>query len=118
MKASMTIAGILLFSVSAFAGETPTKQALQVDFNRMIEDNNTSRNEMRKDINAKADKAVEAHAKADTQADKKKVINFVDVEVGWGEAPPIVDRRYDSVGEARVYNMNEDDLKNRENQGF
>lgn len=114
MKASITIAGILLFSVSAFAGETPTKQALQVDFNRMIEDNNTSRAEMRKDINEKAQTAEQAK----TKVDKSKVINFVDVEVGWGEAPPVVDRRYDSVGEARIYKMNEEDLENQSaNQG-
>ena len=109
MKVSMTIAALMLstVSVSAFAGGT-TKQALQVDFNRMIEDNNSHRAEMRKDINAKAHALDEAEHKAE----KEKVINFVDVEVGWGEAPPIVDRRYDSVGEARVYNLNEGDLEN------
>jgi hypothetical protein len=100
MKASVTIAGLLLtFSASAFAGGTATKQALQVDFNRMIEDNNAHTAEIRNDINAKAQALDEAQ-----KAEKQKVINFVDVEVGWGEAPTVVDRRYDSVGEARIYN--------------
>jgi hypothetical protein len=109
MKASLTIASLLLtFSASAFAGGTATKQALQVDFNRMIEDNNAHQAEIRNDINAKAQALDE-----EQQAEKQKVINFVDVEVGWGEAPPVVDRRYDSVGEARIYKMSEAS----ENQG-
>lgn len=101
---------IASLSSAAFAESTATKAALRVDFNRMIEDNNTAKAEIKKDIDVKA----QALHNASVDAERAKVIDFVDVEVGWGEAPPIVDRRYDSTGPARVYNMNEIDLENQE----
>jgi hypothetical protein len=73
----------------------------------MIEDNNTAKEVIKKDIDLKA----AALQKEQEDAERAKVIDFVDVEVGWGEAPPIVDRRYDSVGDARLYKMNEQDLE-------
>ncbi len=112
MKALIQIAALMIagMSASAFADSTVTKAALHVDFNRMIEDNNIAKVEMKKDIDQKA----QALQDASDKAEREKIIDFVDVEVGWGEAPPIVDRRYDSVGEARLYNMNDKDLESHE----
>ena len=86
------------------ADVTTTKPALKVDFNRMIDDGNGKKDELHK--------AVDQHASITEQDEKKlqkkAVTDFIDVEVSWGangDQAPVVDRRFDSVGEARPANI-------------
>lgn len=96
----MSLIVIASFSVVGHAGSSVSKGNTRIDFNRMIDDNNNTRNELQKDIDVKANAAL---ASQDTAADRAKVVDFVDVELGWGETAPLVDRRFNSVGEATVY---------------
>ena len=76
--------------VAAHADVADQKTATRIDFNRMIDDNNTARAELKKNIDQNTLQAKEE------EAERIKVIKFTDVEVGWGVAPP-VSRKYDSV---------------------
>jgi hypothetical protein len=115
MKAQMSIRLKILSAIvvamsgtSAFAGSADAKASTRIDFNRMINDNNNTRTVLQKDIDAKAAAAV---LDGDSEAERATVIDFVDVEVGWGESAPVVDRRFNSIGEARPYVMDETALK-------
>jgi hypothetical protein len=111
MKAQVKIISLIVVAVtgsSAFAGATDMKTSTRIDFNRMINDNNNTRTVLHKDIDAKASAAV---LDGDSEAERATVVDFVDVEVGWGESAPVVDRRFDSIGEARPYVMDETALK-------
>lgn len=88
----------MTFSLAALAESPVSKSALRVDFNKMIEENNVQRKEIKQDVDAAvADEKVQQKT-----ADKSKAIDFIDVEIGVGQAPSVVDRRYDSVGEPRL----------------
>lgn len=117
MKAYYQIAALMLIAGLGFQAQAQfneKKAPTRIDFNRMINDNNNTRSELKKDIDQKANAAASEEDDAQVATDKKKVVDFVDVEVGWGENPPVVDRRFDSVGEARPYKMNEEDLQPKE----
>jgi hypothetical protein len=93
---------LLVLGLVANAAMATEKPATQVDFNKMIDQNNTTRTELHKGLDGQAAKL----PAKDATEERLKVIDFVDVEVGWGEAPPVVDRRYDSVSEPRIVNLN------------
>ncbi len=105
MKAQMKIASLLVLTLigsSAFAGASDLKTSTRIDFNKMINDNNNTRTTLHKDIDKQASQAV---LNGDSEAERAKVIDFVDVEVGWGESAPVVDRRFDSIGAATPYTV-------------
>ncbi|HMN68932.1 MAG TPA: hypothetical protein PKC28_10375 [Bdellovibrionales bacterium] len=109
MKAQVRTLLLAIFSLSAVAAtadEMPTKTATRIDFNRMIDENNSARTDLKKDIDQAAqDRQSPTRGEP---ADRAKVIDFIDVEVGVGEAPQTADRRFNSVNAARVYQMNEE----------
>ena len=107
MKAHFKMIGLLVVAItgaSAFAGAADMKTSTRIDFNRMINDNNNTRTELHKGLDAKASTA---ELNGDSEAERATVVDFVDVEVGWGESAPVVDRRFDSIGKARPYVMDE-----------
>lgn len=88
MKTLLLIAFGLSTSVAMaeFEKHSPT----QIDFNKMIELNNQQVREKKKEISQNG-----FGARPSNQRDDSKVVtDFLDVEVGWGEAPQVVDRRY------------------------
>lgn len=93
----LTLMMLSLVAVSASAEVSERKPVTKIDFNNMIDQNNNTRKELKDGIDASA----QDQAALEERTEKTKVIDFIDVEVGWGEAPPIVDRRFDSVDEDR-----------------
>lgn len=102
MKSKWILASLLLtgLSMSAFAEQSKTR----IDFNRMIDENNHERTALYKDLGNKVDNTLNG----ESEAERAKVVDFVDVEVGWGEGAPVVDRRFDSIGKSRPYKLNEE----------
>jgi hypothetical protein len=114
MKAQMKIAGLMVLAFlgsAAMADASDAKTSTRIDFNRMIDDNNNARKVLHKDIDQKA---AAAATDGESDAERAKVVDFVDVEVGWGESAPVVDRRFDSIGAARPYKMNEEALETQD----
>lgn len=87
----ISLFGVVLFSSTAFAEE---KSATRIKFNELIDDNNLKRAEL--------SKRVEAQKTRDESKEKSDVIDFINLEVGIGEAPALVDRRYNNVGAIKV----------------
>lgn len=95
--------GTLLFFVSLPAlADLGEKAPLQINFNEMIEETAGQKAELENKMDShynteELDLEVE---------DSQKVIDFVDVEVQWGESPQVVDRRFNSIDEPRVEELN------------
>ena len=91
------MAFIFLSAAPVAHAELGDKAPLQVDFNKMIVNTNQKKKALaagiKKTINGEDTKAA-----AKDSTDTNRVSNFVDVEIGWGKAPRVVDRRFDSVG--------------------
>lgn len=88
-----------LTSGAAMAEVSEHKPVTKIDFNGMIDANDKTRTELKKDLDATVEEAA-----LQERADKAKVVDFVDLEVGWEEGTPVVerpvsDRRYNSVDE-------------------
>ncbi len=96
-----TLVLILLgFSSSMALAEFEKHSPQSIDFNKMIESNSGEVHKMKKDISKNG---FGSRPKVDSRnADSKKVVDFLDVEVGWGETPKVVDRRFNSVDEPKV----------------
>ncbi len=100
MKAQLAILMILgLVGSVATAEVSERKPVTKIDFNGMIDANEKTRGELKKTIDEDVREAA-----LQEQADKAKVVDFVDLEVGWEEGTPVVerpvsDRRYNSVDE-------------------
>lgn len=101
MKKAAVVVTFSLYSALSFAGTVTVrkpvvnKEPLKVDFHQMIVTSGEEKRQLQQDITAEdtAEKEVskaEAYAK---QKQEQKVIDFVDVEIGVGEAPAMVDRR-------------------------
>lgn len=101
-----TVAMLLLsaYSAMSFANTVivrkpvVNKEPLKVDFHNMIVTTGEEKRQLQQDITAqdRAEEKVGETAKADAlkkQKEEQKVIDFVDVEIGVGEAPAMVDRR-------------------------
>ncbi len=87
----------LSFSTSAFA-EFEKHEPAKINFNQMIEANHRENLKIQDDLSRKGfGQRPAGHKKM-----KKQVTDFLDAEVGWGEAPKVVDRRFNSVGEPKV----------------
>lgn len=89
MKNTLAIALITLIPSLGFA-DLGKKEPLKVDFHNMIVNSYHERAALATDV-SKDEKNNQA------QADAKRVTDFVDIEIGCGEAPKMVDRRFDSV---------------------
>ncbi len=101
MKKTAAVLSLSLYSVLSFAGTVTirkpvvNKEPLKVDFHQMIVVTGEQKRQLQEDITAqdtatKELSRAEAHKK---QQQEQKVIDFVDVEIGLGEAPAMVDRR-------------------------
>lgn len=103
MKTQLMTLVILAFAAGpALAEVSETKPVTKIDFNNMIDANNQTRTELKKNI----DETSAAAAALEERAEKAKVIDFVDLEVGMDlnedgapvvEQRPVGDRRYNSV---------------------
>lgn len=91
VKVSLIFAALL--GGQAFA---EGKQATRIDFNKMIDENNVHRNELQDGLKNASTQEPQR------KMDRSKVIDFIDVEVGVGQTPAVSDRRFDSVGEPTV----------------
>lgn len=98
MKTLMIILSIG-FSSWAFA-DLGRKAPLKADFHNMIVNSDSERQSLANGINddiVSNDKEAEPSESKKSLAEKKKVTDFIDVEIGWGEQPKMVDRRFDSI---------------------
>ena len=105
MKKTITMLALGLFSTVAFGATNITirkpvvmKETLKVDFHEMIVTTGEEKKQLQQDIVADDVAAEQKLEEAKNEAYKKqkeeqKVIDFVDVEIGVGEAPAMVDRR-------------------------
>lgn len=101
MKTQYKIVAVViasLISSGAFADSIMKKPTTRIDFNKMIDENNNDKSDLQKSVATTSDQDAEQAASTEQQ----KVMDFVDVEVGMGQARPVVDRRFNSVGEAKV----------------
>lgn len=107
MRAQNIFLGLILMSAMPLASaETllPVKPGLRADFNKMIDEGNHNKKNLQQAIEKKA--VVQAELEEESAADRKKVIDFVDVEVGWGNEPgTVVDRRFDSINEPKIFDI-------------
>lgn len=95
-KKAITLIATLI-SVSAFA-DLGSKAPLKADFRSMIKDTYSERNSLANGVNENIERRQKAK-KSSKDSDSRRVTDFVDVEIGWGEAPKVVDRRFNSVEE-------------------
>ncbi len=103
-KTILILALLISGSVSADPADVNlTKASMNADWNHMIDGNNT----VKKDIQKHIDQSL-TDIYADESSEKSRVLDFVDVEVGWSnDAPnPVVDRRFDSVSGPQVIDLN------------
>ena len=91
---------ITMMSSFAFADPSAQKPVTRIDFNKMIDEGNTNKNQLQKTVDE--DIAKQPVVGNRIQEDKAKVLDFIDVEIGLSEQRPVVDRRFNSVGEPRI----------------
>lgn len=96
IKQTVLIVATLL-SVNASA-DLANKAPLKADFRSMIDNTYSERTTLANGVNENIAHKRQQPLKKD--ADQRRVTDFVDVEIGWGEAPQMVDRRFDSVDES------------------
>ncbi|MBX3022328.1 MAG: hypothetical protein KF799_11700 [Bdellovibrionales bacterium] len=101
MKHQIQIIALVMAAVFSSTAFSEGKKAVRIDFNKMIDENNMVKNELQKEVAAPASEK-QVVAKKD---DKNKVIDFIDVEIGVGQTPTVVDRRFDSVSDAQVVDL-------------
>lgn len=94
MKNLILIAALMV-SAAAHA-ELGKKAPLKADFNALITNSYHERSDLANGVNDSIEQNVEPVATSN-KADTQRVTDFVDVEIGWGQAPAVVDRRFDSV---------------------
>lgn len=87
----------LLFCPLSFA-DIAQKKPLKINFNEMIEKSSHERAQ----LEHKMGDHFQDDEIADAQEDTRKVIDFVDVEVQWGDSPQVVDRRFNSMGSEKL----------------
>lgn len=93
---------LVMFGATAMADLGQKKEVTRIDFNKMIDENNSERADLQREIVKKDETKTEEKV---SDAEKKKVYDFVDMEVSSGKARPVVDRRFNSVSEARVVDI-------------
>lgn len=84
------------------------KPSSTINFNSMIDEAQTERNSIAENLNQSLAEHSEKNKPPVEQktSEDKTVTDFVDVELGWGEAPKMVDRRFNSEGGATVVVLN------------
>jgi hypothetical protein len=101
-KTVLVLASLLSMKVAADTTDLQNqKSSEKIDFNHLIEEGNEKKQELTwKDASTTEETASAPQISA---SERKSVIDFIDVEVGVGKTPSVVgvDRRYNSVGEAR-----------------
>ncbi len=90
----------------AWAGSKP---ALDIDFNNLIEDGMEQKAEIHQ-------KLTESMAETSVESERKMVMDFVDIEIGWGEIPPVVDRRFDNYGKPAPLTVEVSDIESGSRQ--
>jgi len=95
MTTKLVLIMAVLFSVNAQA-DLGTKAPLKADFRSLIDNSYQERSFLANGVSEEVARRPKAEKK---NADTRRVTDFVDVEIGWGEAPKMVDRRFDSVEE-------------------
>lgn len=107
----ISLTATILFGSTSFADLSAKKESTKIDFNSMIDANNVKRNQLQEEISKTAsmsdqEKRQQTNKADDAQADsdKSKVVDFINLEVGFGQTPNI-GRRYDSVGDIKVVDL-------------
>ena len=78
-----------------------TKTSLDVNFNKMIDAGDATKRSIEKHLDEQI-----SQSSVDEDSERSKVLDFVDVEVGFGKEPSaVVDRRFDSIGEATAFGL-------------
>lgn len=105
MKAPIALLILGLYSTVSFGASNIVirkpvvmKEALKVDFHNMIVSTGEEKKQLQQEIVAKDTAEEQQYEAAKNEAylkqkEEQKVIDFVDVEIGVGEAPAMVDRR-------------------------
>jgi hypothetical protein len=93
MKQYLFIMSVALFS-SLAAAKIGDKEPLKVDFRSLIDNTSAEKTELASGVNDSI-----TQKKSQNKSATDRVSDFVDVEIGWGKAPAVVDRRFDSTGE-------------------
>lgn len=91
------IAALACFSFAAMA-EFEKHEPTQIDFNKMIEANHMENRKLQQELSNRGF----GNRPAPQAKDSKRVTDLIDAEIGWGEAPKVVDRRFNSVAEPKV----------------
>lgn len=102
-KTVMILASFLSMKVAADTTDLQNQKSSQkIDFNQLIEEGNEKKQELtwKDETEAKDEDGGSPEISA---SERKSVVDFIDVEVGVGKTPSVVgvDRRYNSIGEAR-----------------
>lgn len=80
------------------------KTPLRIDFNKMINENSREQVQLRMQLDQHPELAEKTNRHQEIE--RAEVSDFIDVEVGFdSEVKPVVDRRFDSVGDPRVTSL-------------
>jgi hypothetical protein len=112
----LTVAVLSMMTTYAAAESEITERArTRIDFNKMIATNNVDKQDLQNKVNGQ----VTADQQQQHQsAENKKVMDFVDVEIGIGRARPVVvdrptvDRRFNSSSEPKLVDVRKFQLRN------
>lgn len=77
----------------AYADNSIQKTATPIDFNKMINEGTADQEQLHNKLEPS-----QTDDDAAVSADKAKVMDLVDEEINMGESRPVVDRRFNSVG--------------------
>lgn len=90
---------IIVLVIAAVMGSTvfaDGKPITRIDFNKMIDENNMKKKELHQEM---------GEIETAKKSDRDETIDFIDVEIGVGQSPSVVDRRFDSIGAAQVVDV-------------
>ena len=99
----------LLFShLSVVQADWIEKPSASINFNSMIDESQQEKNSLADGLSENLRKRAEQMPTPNQslEADQKTVSDFVDLELGWGKEPKMVDRRFNSDGDATVVFLN------------
>lgn len=96
----LTCCSFLTLSLTSMA-QVAEKKPLRVNFNEMIDSTSREAKHLHRQVKEHYQQKDEALL---SKEEKQRVTDLVDVEIGWGETPTLVDRRFDSVSDPAVSN--------------
>lgn len=91
------VAALTSLSFAAMA-DFEKHEPAQIDFNKMIEANHIESRKLQQELSNRGF----GNRPAPQAKDSKRVTDLIDAEIGWGEAPKVVDRRFNSIAEPKV----------------